>query len=353
MRIYFKIFLCCCFTYVFLSSASAFQQQGFTSYQEWYGNKIDFSCESQCVIVVDKLWGSDYLQINGQTQWNGTIGYGFLVGEQIAPGETMQINWWGVLDQKFNFSNNPYRDQIPKDASVVLIVQGKVKGSGVGVSVGFFSFFEKFWNGFKQALEYKEYNPRTINFLEGPMWNGEYINKYFFPWIIRLLVFVVIGYYLSTKKNNKEKAVLFGIGVLVFFRVFFDFFSTVNQVKIYKQVMSATNIMENGRVGRSSDFYPFLEWIKTQVPKKEKWFFIAPYPFDFEGKYHIYPDVKFDVITWVNYLFVYNPYGPNNPFDFKDPVYSGWMLFWEDVQFSISKEIIWNDHAKIYLLKNK
>jgi hypothetical protein len=31
--------------------------------------------------------------------------------------------------------------------------------------------------------------------------------------------------------------------------------------------MSATNIMENGRVGRSSDFYQFLDFIKTKVPK--------------------------------------------------------------------------------------
>ena len=132
--------------------------------------------------------------------------------------------------------------------------------------MGVLSFFEKFVKGFRQALEYKEYNPRTINFLEGPMWNGKYINQAFFRPIVILLLLAVISYYFSNKPKDKKRAMLFGIGVLVFFRLFFDFFSTNNQVKIYKQTMSATNIMENGRVGKNSDLYQFLDFIKTKVP---------------------------------------------------------------------------------------
>ena len=144
---------------------------------------------------------------------------------------------------------------------------------------------------------------------------------------------------------------LFGIGVLVFFRLFFDFFSTNNQVKIYKQTMSATNIMENGRVGKSSDFYQFLDFIKTKVSVWAEGAFIAPYPFEFEGKYHIYPDVKFDVITWVDYLFVYNPYGAQAPFGFIDPIYADGVLSRNTLTFPVQEEIVRQPHAKIYILK--
>jgi len=129
------------------------------------------------------------------------------------------------------------------------------------------SFFEKFGNGFRQALEYNEYNPRTINFLEWPLRNGKYINQAFFWPIVILLLLAVLRYFFSTQVKDKKRAIAFGIGTLVFFWLFFDFFSTINEVKIYNQTMSAKNIMENGRVGRSSDFYQFLDFIKTKVPK--------------------------------------------------------------------------------------
>jgi len=41
-------------------------------------------------------------------------------------------------------------------------------------------------------------------------------------------------------------------------------------VRIYEDVMDAPNIMQNGRVGKDSDFYQFLDFIKTKVPNKEK-----------------------------------------------------------------------------------
>ncbi|MEI7562608.1 MAG: hypothetical protein WCJ39_02605 [bacterium] len=98
------------------------------------------------------------------------------------------------------------------------------------------------------------------------MRNGVYINQDFFWLIVILLVATAFIYWLTSKKKNKQTVFWFGIGVLVFFWVFFDFFSTVNQIKIYQQTMSTTNIMENARVGRSSDFYQFLDFIRTKVP---------------------------------------------------------------------------------------
>ncbi|MBU0626402.1 hypothetical protein KKH82_03060 [Patescibacteria group bacterium] len=53
-----------------MHSTFAYQQQGFTSYQEDYGNKIDFACESQCVVLLETLGSMDYLYVEGQLQGN-------------------------------------------------------------------------------------------------------------------------------------------------------------------------------------------------------------------------------------------------------------------------------------------
>ena len=328
----------------------AYQQQWFSTYQE-YGDTVDFSCTNQCVMLVGPIDWSDTVQIKGAFQWNGMVGYGFLLGQQVMPGQTLPVNGSNSLDQQFPFAQLPFYSQIPDGAQLVLIVQGNVQWHSVGVHLSSLGLFTKWYQWFTQALEYKEYNPRTINFLEWPLRNGMYINQAFFWLIIILLVACAFIYAVTPKKKNKQTSLWFGIGVLVFFWVFFDFFSTVNQVKIYNQTMSASDIMENGRVGRTSDLYQFLDFIKTKVPYGEKGAFIAPYPFDFEGKYHIYPDVKFGPVTGVNYIFWYNSYGGNNPFNFVDPVYTGGILTWNGLKLPVQEEIVRRPYAKIYLLK--
>jgi hypothetical protein len=54
------------------------------------------------------------------------VGYGFLVGQQIAPGETVQVNGESSVDQQFAFSVLPFYAQLPAEAQLVLIVQGNV-----------------------------------------------------------------------------------------------------------------------------------------------------------------------------------------------------------------------------------
>lgn len=327
----------------------AYQQQGFSSYQE-NGSTVDFVCTSQCVLVLDEWAGTDALHIAGQIQGQGTIGYGFLVGQQIAPGWSIEVRD-GILDTDFSVSDSPMFAQLPSTYSIVLLVQGNIQASQVSFKASSYSLFQNIAQWFSQALAYKEYNPRTINFLEWPLWNGVYINKYFLPWIVVLLIVAWLVYLLNTRPESKKKAFFFGVGVLVFFWIFFDFLSTVNQSKIYQQTMSATNSMDNARVGRSSDFYQFLDFVKTKVPFWSYWTFVASYPFEFEGKYHMYPDVKFSAVTWAKYIFFYNPYGSQAPFDFKDPVYTWGVLNWNGMLLSVQEEIVRRPYAKIYLLK--
>ena len=50
-----------------LPSFAAYQQQGFTQFQELDGN-INFVCDSQCFALLGPLAGSDYISLNGMLQ---------------------------------------------------------------------------------------------------------------------------------------------------------------------------------------------------------------------------------------------------------------------------------------------
>ena len=77
--------------FVAFPTFAAYQQQGFAQFQELDGN-INFVCTGQCFALIGPIAGSDYISLNGNLQGNGSIGYGFLVGQQIAPADTIQVN---------------------------------------------------------------------------------------------------------------------------------------------------------------------------------------------------------------------------------------------------------------------
>lgn len=219
------------------------------------------------------------------------------------------------------------------------------------ISLDYLSIFTKLNLWLKEALEYKPYNPRTVNFLEWPMWFWDYINKpivNLLLWILSISFFI---YFFSVDQGFKKKIIYINVWAIVFFWLFLDFLSTVNEVRIFNDNMSAKNIMENWRVWKNSDLYDFLNFIRTKVPNREKWFFLASYPFDLEWRYHIYPDVKFDEIKKVKYIFWYNPYWSGAPFDFKDPKYENWVLTVGDNKINIKDVITWKEYAKIYIVK--
>ncbi|HBB03992.1 TPA: hypothetical protein DCZ39_03800 [Patescibacteria group bacterium] len=79
------------FVFAALPSFAAYEQQGFSQFQELDGN-IDFTCTGQCFALLGPLAGSDYVSLKGALQGDGAIGYGFVVGQQVVPGETVQIH---------------------------------------------------------------------------------------------------------------------------------------------------------------------------------------------------------------------------------------------------------------------
>ncbi|EKD66184.1 MAG: hypothetical protein ACD_49C00060G0026 [uncultured bacterium (gcode 4)] len=349
MKKIFQILVSCFLFLAFYWVSSAdYQVQWFDkATQNW--DKLNFECSKQCFVMLDKFNLNDYLELNWNLTGSWKFWYWFFDGKQIIPGEFNDLISLGNFNVKFSFNKLQFYSQLPAEIPVILVFDWKIKGEWVGVNLWKFSFWENVINGWNEALTYKEYNPRTINFLEYPLWNGKYINEVFFWWIIFFLFVALIWYFIAYK--NKNYALYFWVWVLIFFWMFFDFFSTVNEVRIWQDITSQTDIMKNGRLGKTGDFYEFLDFIKTQVPAKAKWAFVAPYPFDFEGKYHIYPDVKFDNIDKVKYIFWYNPYWDQAPFGFKDPTYNSGVLIYNSGSYNVEKEIIWKEYGKIYIFK--
>lgn len=330
------------------SSFATFNNQWFKSYTETE-NWINFECDKECFMVLGELGTSDYIKISWEFSGSWWFGYWFVNGKQIVPWDWVVVNWTKQFDNQYSLSELNFYSQLTPKIPVVIFIQSSVSGKWINIELWQLWLWASIASWFSDALKYREYNPRTINFLEWPTWNGKYINEVFFWRIVLLLALCFWLYFLMWKKSKTP--MYLGIWVLVFFWVFFDFFSTVNEYRIYNEATSATNIMQNGRVGKSSDFYQFIEFAKQNIPKWEKWAFIAPYPFDFEWKYHIYPDVKFDSIDKVKYILSYNPYWPNSPFNFKDPVYDSWILIWDKYKLNVVKEIKYSNTAKIYIIK--
>ena len=348
MKQYFLIFISFILSFWF---TFWYEQYWFSEYREKSWNST-FSCTNQCYITLGQKWDIDYINLQWSANGNWTIAYWFTIWDQIAIINQQNIFLNTQVNESINFSEYAqYFSSIPDDANLIVLFNWTINWD-LNIDADAFSLWEKISQWWKQASQYYEYNPRTINFLEWPMWNWKYINQYFFKFMIILIASWIIWYLVANKKE-KHKALIWIIWVLAFFWVFFSFFSTRNQIKIYKDAVDASNIMENWRVWKNSDFYQFLDFIKTKVPNWEKWYFIAPYPFDFEWKYHIYPDVKFWNITWVNYIFYYNPYWSEatSSLWFKEPKYSDNTLSRDWNKLNVSDVIDYADYAQIYILK--
>jgi hypothetical protein len=140
-------------------------QQGFSVYQNHSGS-VNFSCQSECLAVLDKFSGKDVLHIKGEVQGNGTLGYGFLVGQQVIPGEFIEVSS-PFVDEERLFSHASYFSQIPKDAQIVLIVQGSLQAEALTLKVKGLNAFQKVKWGWKDFLEYEPLTVYSINLRYG------------------------------------------------------------------------------------------------------------------------------------------------------------------------------------------
>lgn len=195
-------------------SFAEYQQQWFSQFQELDGN-INFVCESQCVVLVGPLAWNDSVTLNGTIQGSGVMWYGFVVGQQIVPGETFQIDWSTTINQQFFFSKLPFYSQIPQDAQIVFIAQGAIAWTQLKIDLWFMAFSDKVGQWWKDFWKMETLTPYTINlrYWVKILWTS--IVKYGY-WIF-LLAGLYLFFFTKWSKEKKYRKICFlALGIFLF-----------------------------------------------------------------------------------------------------------------------------------------
>ncbi len=286
----------------------AYQQQWCTDYQESFGT-LTFATSEQCIIVLDGfLEQYDILTLQWTLEGQGILGYGFLVGQQIIPGEFLQVSQSISLDKVFVFSQSPVISQLPGQAHIVLVMQGQLRGS-LRPEMHVLSFGEKIIQGWKEFWTFDTFKPYTINLLYWPKLSGKNANKFWY-WIFGLVVFgiVVFAHYPWRKKLQYLWFIALWLWLL------YDIRMSLEMMKYYRDDYRSyiTQTWSQQILRDRGDFYRFVDFAQqtfTQLwlQPHEQILFLTDNTWPFPGsmKYFLYPyDVQ--IHTWDSrYYIVY------------------------------------------------
>lgn len=226
--------------------------QGFESYIE-SAEGTQFSCKKQCFIVLGALESADYLSWLGNISGSGSVGYGFVNGQQIIPGEFRSITPNMTINERMSFSDNQYYSQIPKELPIVIVINGEIATQGLSIHLGILSFAEvmtKNWEWFWKTENLAQY---SINLLYGyTVWQTS------FTWILSLLFFIIaIGIvFVYGFESRRFFFPVFLIGMI--FTVFYD-------------LREHTNLYEMRKL-----YYD--GYVNVPVLEQKNWFGIGYYP---------------------------------------------------------------------------
>ncbi len=192
----------------------AYQQQWFSQFQALDGN-MNFTCTGQCIAVIGPLAGSDYISLNGTVKGNGMIGYGFLVGQQIIPWDTLQVNGDASVNQQFSFSKLPFYSQIPAEAQVVFIVQGTLTWTQFGLKMWAMSFYQKIGQWWKDFWQNETLTPYSINLRYGVKLLGTSIIQYGYR-LFAIIALLILFFAKWNKKEKYRRIFFLGFGMFLF-----------------------------------------------------------------------------------------------------------------------------------------
>ena len=174
-----------------------YQQQGFSSYSE-NGSGINFSCSTQCLLLLWPLSSNDILDVAWSLIGQGQIGYGFLIGQQIYPGKVMPIT--DVLSYQFDLYDNQVYSQIPKDqAQLVLIIEWNAQWTDIWLdiySMGMGDTIAQIWTDFRKN---ETLMPYSINLRYGIKLLGVSLVK------VLYIIFILGGIYILITPRYKKK----------------------------------------------------------------------------------------------------------------------------------------------------
>lgn len=303
------------------------QNQGFETYSEssvW----TRFNCKKQCFII---LWGmgqSEYIKLRGQISGSGSIGYGFLNGQQIIPGEFRSVTSRMTMNDKILFSNNQYFSQIPKELPIVIVISGEVASDNIAMNLWNLTFGEtivRSWNQFFKTENLAQY---SINLLYGySVWETS------LTWILSLLFFIVVLGIIFVYSFDRRRFFLpiFIAGII--FVVFYDLREQINLSMVrkgYYDTYDNKPTLEQKNwfgIGYYPDILEKASQYVVQNPVWQKIYLAAMQNFPLFGysQYHLHPAETLFVddmknITWAKKWDVFIRY-----FSALTPV-DGWKI---------------------------
>lgn len=317
-------------------SFAAYQQQGFDQFQELDGN-MNFTCTWQCLALIGPLAGSDYAMLKWAFQWNGVVGYGFLVGQQIAPGENFQVNGAASVDQKFSFSALPFFSQIPAEAQLILVVQWNITWVQISLQPGLMDFYQKIGQWWKSFWTFDTFKPYTINLLYWPMISGKNANALFY----RIFLLIVIAVFAFTKYSFQKKllyVLLWGLSLWLIYDVRMWLESINNYHNDYTTYISQSWYQKTYR--ERGDFYSFVDFTKDTLSQlwisdTEQIIFYTDNAWPFPGsmKYFLYP---YDVQVNSGKSNCYVVYGSQFAVKNNDHLLYSWVDIWSWTFYNFS-----------------
>lgn len=245
---------------IFFQWTYAYQQQGFSQFTE-NGSTIQFSCPSQCVILLDQIGSKDILSFKGNINGQGGIWYGFLINNQVAGGDQIAVTNSMQLDQQWIISKNPYYDQIPKTAQLVLLMQWSMQWTLENVRFARMSIGQAWWQARKDFWTNEPLTPYSINL-------RRWVNVFGWSLTIRMYIVFLIGlvYLFFRKKATKQNILLLAVGVSLFlgYRNLVDYIViTESGLETYTRQKG-----ENKRFENLDDFYYVLGQSRIVMEKK-------------------------------------------------------------------------------------
>lgn len=219
-------------------SSANFANQWFTSFTEkkW---KIDFTCEKSCFILAWDLNSNDKLEFSWDFIWNWNFAYWFLIGQQFAQWEVMQISNT-KLTKTFDISKLAFYSQLPKEAKIIIIFEWKIAGKIDNIELWEKTFLEKIKQIGTDFIAVEWIKPYTINLRYGTMILWTSIVKIFYIlFILTILIFLVLW------RLNKKTSLYIAL----------SFFLVIS----FKNLYDYSNIY----FGWVKDYYAAKDWSKN------------------------------------------------------------------------------------------
>lgn len=239
------------------------KQQGFSTFN-LAGNTATFSCETQCVIVLDTLAQWDSITLKWKLIGQGTAGYGFLVGSQFVPGTLQNIQGGAEFDGKYYFSDIPQFGSLPKTALIAFLVQGSLSSEWLTLETKKTTMFEgrqRIWSSFWRN---EPMTPYSINLRRWVMIGGTSIVYYAYIACILIGLYIFMRRWSVKWKHMLEKQIFiafFGIFLFLGLRNLSTFLSITTQwiTHLYPEEREKATYFELG------DYIVFTEKIRETL----------------------------------------------------------------------------------------